>query len=374
MNLLLVSNMYPSKENPSYGIFVKNIEDTLKREGLSIEKVVKTINNNFFLKLISYFKFYYAIIKALSNQKKYDVLYLHYFTYTFLPVLLWKLFSKKSKIKIIIHVHGNDIIERGKLGNLLFWIFGKFTHYIDGWVAPSNYFKDVLVKELNLKEKKTKIYVYPSGGINLKLFRPLNKMKCKKNFGFSENDFVIGWVASIYRGKGWDVFLKALSILDKNKIPFKALIAGGGTEVFLFKEKIADLGLQDKITYLGWINHDFLVEVYNAMDVFTTTTRLAESLNLTNLEAMACGVPVIASKIGGILDYLENGKNGFLYTPGNAEELAQRLIEFYNLNPEEKIKMINNALKTAKKYDATKVTKELIEFFMEVLNEDSWNS
>ncbi len=373
-NLLVISNMYPSDKNPSYGIFVKNIEGVLKNNGISVETIVKRWDNNFLSKLKEYFKFYCAIIRKLSNKKGYDIAYLHYFTHTFLPVLLGKLIFRNSKTQIVVHVHGNDIIERGKLGNLLFQIFRNFTHYVNGWVVPSNYFKKVLVKELNIEEKKTKICVYPSGGINLKLFRPLDKIECKKKFGFSEKDFVIGWVANIYKGKGWDVFLKALSILEKKQIQFKALVAGGGSEVPFFKEEIENLKLQDKIRYLGWVEHTNLVEVYNAMDVFTTTTRLAESLNLTNLEAMACGIPVIASKIGGILDYVENDRNGFLYTPGNAEELAKRLIEFYNLSQEEKAKMSNSALKTAQKYDSGKVIQNFINFFEEVLNEDSWNT
>ena len=81
---------------------------------------------------------------------------------------------------------------------------------------------------------------------------------------------------------------------------------------------------------------------------------------MVGLEAMACGVPVIGSTSGGITTYLDNGKNGFTFTPGDATDLKEKILSFYGLKEEERMLLSENAIQTSRKYQSKEVSKNLI--------------
>jgi glycosyltransferase involved in cell wall biosynthesis len=98
-------------------------------------------------------------------------------------------------------------------------------------------------------------------------------------------------------------------------------------------------------------------------DVFVFPTyRQEESLGLVGLEAMACGVPVIATKIGGPLGYIVDNENGFLFDIKNVTMLAEKIMAFYKLPEIEKNKMKRNAITTAQTYDSVTVNKDLVAY------------
>jgi len=146
---------------------------------------------------------------------------------------------------------------------------------------------------------------------------------------------VIGWVSRIDKGKGWEIFLKALKILQERGISFKALVVGVGKEVVLFKDMVKRFGLEDKVIYLGGIRHEELVYIYNSCDLFVSSSvREAESLNLSTLEAMACGIPVVVSHGFGYTDYVKNDFNGLFFKSGSFLDLADKIIHFISLGEE----------------------------------------
>lgn len=103
-------------------------------------------------------------------------------------------------------------------------------------------------------------------------------------------------------------------------------------------EKIRDLYLDNLIKYIGPIPYHSLPEIYCTLDLFIFPTCLEESLGLVGLEAMACEVPVIGSYIGGLKDYIKDKENGFFFTPGNAEELSNKIELYLSLSSSEKQK------------------------------------
>jgi len=99
------------------------------------------------------------------------------------------------------------------------------------------------------------------------------------------------------------------------------------------------------------------------LDVFVFPTyRVDESLGLVGLEAMSCGVPVIASNMGGPKGYINSGVNGLLFTPKDADDLASKIMTYNNYRGDKKTNMIKSAEKTAADYDSKKVKNELITF------------
>ena len=343
--------MYPSKTDALYGVFVKNF-----REGLEKEKIVFSAVSfiygrkaNILSKLLAYLKLYFSACFNFVFQK-YDIIYVHYMSHN-APILALLLFLFKNKRPLVINVHGDDVTDsEGKeIDNLNRYVL-KRTNLV---VVPSSYFKDLILKNYSFLTPN-QVFVSPSGGIDSSIFypiiRPLNDLP------------IIGMVSRIDAGKGWDDFLKALYFLKSKKIAFKAIIAGRGSEEKKMKSMLQDRELCDEVEYLGPIRQDKLVHLYTKMDVLIfPTKREAESLGLVGLEAMSCGTPVIGGNIAGLKTYIDDGKNGILFQPGDVPALAQSIEKYLSFSDSEKSAMKNAAYETAKKYESTSVTIKLKE-------------
>lgn len=360
--ILLISNMYPSDDYPSYGVFVRNTEKILKESGFYINKIILIKENNKYIKLIKYIIYYLKIIfKGIIF--KYDVFYVHYASYNALPLILLK--KLKKNINIIINVHGSDVVPE----KLFQKKFEKYTSILlnlsNVVIVPSNYFKNYVSEKYKIDNNKIKIF--PSAGINEQIFYKLdNRGIAFDNLGISHNFKYIGYVGRIDIKKGWDTFVKAIAMLkEEEKInDVKFIIVGGGSQISEFKSLINKFKLQDTIIYFELLPQEKLLYVYNCLEVFCfPTMRIGESLGLVGIEAMACGVPVIGSNIGGLKDYIIDGYNGFFFEPGNPVSLKEKILDFLKLNNDEKEKMKNNALKTSKKYEVDNIKENLIKIF-----------
>lgn len=349
MKLLLISNMYPSVSHPGYGVFVQNFEKGIVECGGVVHKaVIRGKGKNKLEKIYKYINFFYDTYVSLLT-KHYDVVYVHYMAHSLLPLVLISSLLKKP---LVLNAHGEDVLIDTKLGALIKKIVTPLIQKADMIVVPSEYFKFEVMGKFSIE--KDKIFISPSGGINTFLFQPLEHLK-------SNTHFTIGYVSRIDEGKGWDTLLLAAKELKKqNTIPFKVIIIGGGAQEDALRMMITQLELQNEIEYLGPIPHDELPTHYSHFDLFAfTTTRLAESLGLVGLEAMACGVPVIGSNIGGLREYIKDGYNVGLFEPGNHYELTEKIKNFIQLSTDDRTTLQNNAISTAQTYDSTKVNLDL---------------
>ncbi len=357
MKIFLISNLYPSQIDQDYGIFVKNIENELKNLGAEIshKAVISGRAKSGWDKIKKYKKFYSEIISAY-RKNDFDLIYVHFISHSSPGLLIAKtLFGKKRKF--VINVHGSDVLVHNK--NILKWCNNKLLKETDLLVVPSTYFKQI-INDVFPSFPDPKIYVSPSGGIDFSVFNYKN---------VSKNEILhLGFVSRIEDDKGWNTFLNALAKLKNKNIPFKASIAGMGSKVGEMKNLMRKYNLEKQVDYLNILSHQKLNILYNDLDLFIfPTNRASESLGLVGLEAMACGVPVIGSEIAGLKTFIEDKKNGFFFTPGNENELADNILKFYNLTKDEKIQMKDAAIQTAKKYDRKRVAAELYHKFEQLL-------
>jgi D-inositol-3-phosphate glycosyltransferase len=98
----------------------------------------------------------------------------------------------------------------------------------------------------------------------------------------------------------------------------------GNSELKKAKRIASNLGIADRVTFLGAQPQAILPYYYSAAEVCVLPSRY-ESFGLVVLEAMACGTPVIASRVGGIPEVVDEGETGFLITPGDEEEIADKI-------------------------------------------------
>jgi L-malate glycosyltransferase len=157
--------------------------------------------------------------------------------------------------------------------------------------------------------------------INTERFRPSlrARWRLRRQFGV-HGQFVLLVVAHLIAEKGVDVVVRALNELPRHVVLW---VIGEGEELGRLQKLSHELLLTNRIRFLGLQRN---VENYmQAADCFVCPSVWAEAAGLVNLEALGCGLPVVASATGGIPEFVEDGRTGFLYPVGDYKELAERI-------------------------------------------------
>ena len=155
------------------------------------------------------------------------------------------------------------------------------------------------------------------------------------------------------------MMIEAINALHKQNIECDLLILGEGSERSVLQNKIQEYSLQKEVKLLGKIDN---VEDYLAKShVFLLTSRY-EGLPLCILEAMAAGLPVVSSNVGGVPDIVKEGETGLLFEPDDMSALTNAMIQMVT-HPETREYMRKNAIEESKKYDVTVFSKKYQDLF-----------
>lgn len=343
--LLVVSNMYPSPSHPYYGNFVK-ISTSELQPYFKVSRQVLTYHSGVIFKAISYLGFYIKTTLRLFAKRP-DIVYYHYPSYC-LPIICLNLLFKSGSL--VLNFHGSDLNASSPIAKSLLKILSKKVHCSDLVIVPSKYFSK-RVSEMFPRLECSKVFVYPSGGIDTSIFRPIGTIKTF--------DFI--YVSSINPNKGFSVFINALEQL---KAVFgltpKVCVIGRG-EARYISQVLENSEVAEYVNYIGVVKHSRLSEYLNASRYFVFPTLYQESLGLVCLEAMSCGVPVIASKIEATKEYIVEGENGFLFKQNSKiglMKVMKQALEFTDYPA-----LTEHALKVAasysRGYNTTRLVKRL---------------
>ena len=171
-----------------------------------------------------------------------------------------------------------------------------------------------------------RISVIPCG-VDLDLFRPLPRDQARVLLNLPVDTKIVLFVGRLEPIKGVDILLDALSHLDCDGCQGLALIVGGnldGAEAARLMAIRDRLGLADSVRFVGAQEQRTLPYFYAAADVCVAPS-FYESFGMVAIEAMACGLPVIASRAGGLQFTVQDGRNGLLVPPGDSVALAAAL-------------------------------------------------
>lgn len=358
MRVLLVSNMYPSSGNPGYGVFVKNFENSLSCSGVRFDRVaISGRGKNKLNKLLKYVIFgCSAVWKGFFSH--YDFVYVHYIAHSMLPIVF---LLRLKRIRLICNAHGEDLLPTSRAERLIFKLVKGSVSKSKMIVVPSEYFAQIARHHFPDNE----VFVSPSAGVDLEIFKPLSSAPVSSTDGALH----LGFVSRIDAGKGWDILLYAVQKLRQTcpDLRLRVTLVGEGAQIFELMHLIGELELDEIVSYTGALPQNKLPEFYSSLDAFVFPTVLSESLGLVGLEALACGIPAICSDIGGIRSYMQEGVNGYLFTPGDAEALAQKIIAFSRLTPEQITIFRAAALATAQPYGRVQVAADLYSKLVEVV-------
>ena len=294
-------------------------------------------------------------IKRFIEKKNIDVLHLHLPKSIYLGIILKSLFFRN--MKIIVHEHG-DIFENGFIyANFL----KQFQSKVDLFIAVSKVTKRKMIENSRIKENKIKV-LYNFVDLNKFNVKSTNfdREKERDKLGIKKEDYVVGFAGRLVERKGWREFIKSFALLSHN-MNSKAIIIGDGKDKKEMLLMIKNQKIENNIIYKGYI-YD-VRSFYVLLDCFVIPSHW-EPMGITELEAQAMRIPVIASDVDGLNEIIENEKTGLLFKVGNENDLAEKMAIIYK-NEKIKNKIIENALKNVKKYSLDNYIIKLREIYGE---------
>jgi glycosyltransferase involved in cell wall biosynthesis len=238
---------------------------------------------------------------------------------------LGRLAAKLAGVPVIVHTvhgfafHGEEPLWR----QMLFRNLERLgSHWSDRMIFISQPLIDWALKDHIVGEEKiTKIY----SGIQLDKFHPVKgeeKDRIRRKWALKKEDAVVGIVSKLWEGKGHTVLIEAFKLLKEKIKDAKLVIVGEG---YLYDElfrRVGYNGLRESVLFTG-----FQMDVSEIIATFDVAVlpSFFEGMGRVVLEAMAMEKPVVASRVGGIPDLIDQGINGLLVRPGDARELADAL-------------------------------------------------
>lgn len=167
-------------------------------------------------------------------------------------------------------------------------------------------------------------------GVNLDLFRPLDKATSRQQLGFSQDESIVLFVGRFAPLKGIDRLMAAVAYL-KDYQKLRLVIVGGDglstPESQNLQRLSRELGIQDSVTFVGRVEQDNLPPYYSAADALVVPSHY-ESFGLVALEALASGTPVVATKVGAMESILREGETGHVVENGSSRLLANGIETF----------------------------------------------
>lgn len=288
--------------------------------------ILSNLKRSFFIRFEIPFFFFFDLIGTIKlvKRKKINVIHAHWIIPQGLIAFVIK---KLYNIPYIVTAHAGDIFP---LKNRFLRLLSKFVLMnCDYCTVNSNATKDVVLEVYNVKNIK----VIPMG-VDLNSFdksRRDNSLRRKLDI---DGEFILS-VGRLADKKGVKYLIRAMPLVLKSFLRAKLIIVGDGPERGNLEKLTDELDLRDNIKFIGRIPNKNLPKYYATADVFVgpsivTKSGDTEGLGVVFLEAIASGIPVIGSNVGGIPDIIKNKKTGILVEQKNSLQIARAIIKLLN--------------------------------------------
>lgn len=232
--------------------------------------------------------------------------------------------AKLANISIIIHSeHGFesiDILKQDIKRKIIRKI--ALAAIADKIITVSMNLKKRLINELNIKSEKI---VHIPNGVNINKFDNEGREYARQKFGFKQDSFIIGIVARLDPIKNHRTLIYAFKKVVHNHPRINLIIVGDGTLGNELKHLVSQLGILNEVVFMGERND--VSEILKTFDIFVLPS-LSEGMSNTILEAMATGLPVIASDVGGNSELVANEKTGFLFQKQDIQGLKEKIEKY----------------------------------------------
>jgi glycosyltransferase involved in cell wall biosynthesis len=367
MKIIILIPIFLPKWLGGAEIMTQNIAIDLAKKGHEVhvitllDKGLKKLNleNEFYIhrinkpnikilgQLIFWFKSFLLIIKL-----KPEIVLVEYIS--FLNSLISYLSKKIFKIPYILQGHGSDIYNISGMKKLILKYLSKDASAVF-----------VLTKDMENEVRKFyhgNVFIIPNG-LDQKFLDNVSKndlMKSKIRTKLNLNQkLVLLFIGSLRTIKGVKYLINAIPQIKKFEKDVILLVVGNGPQKKELEMLVQNLNLNNNVRFFGKINRNHISPFYSIADIFILPS-LSEGFPTVLLEAMAFGIPIIATNINGINEIIKNNKNGFLVNPKDPRNIAEKVLELNN----KKVlysNISNNNYKEIEKYRFDKIVSILEE-------------
>jgi len=330
VRVCIASSWYPHIDNPYFCIFVHEFAKRIHRAGVRVfvftihGKADREVENNngipvLRIRLNRFFIFpnLFKLLIFFKAFKRADIVHVHAIDlFGSISALLAKFMRKP----VVITVHRADVLPSD---SLIFRLLRTIVlRSVDRVIAVSNATRNLALSCGAPNNKVVVVY----NAVDESIFHPRSKTLCRLKLNIPQNSKVILSVGNLIPRKGFSYLIRAFPII-LTKIPNAILIIiGDGPQRDELIRIVKNLKLEDKVIFTGRITTDDLCSYYGAADVFVLPS-LHEGHAVVLLEAMSSGLPVVATNIGGNLETVSDGKNGYLVEPKNVDQLADAVVK-----------------------------------------------
>jgi N-acetyl-alpha-D-glucosaminyl L-malate synthase BshA len=222
-----------------------------------------------------------------------------------------------------------------------------------------------LTEDMKKKMRETydrHIFVIPNG-IELERFHKLPRNEMRIKLGIKADEKIILFVGRLHPVKGVKHLIKAVNVV-RQKHKAKLLLVGKGPEQDRLKKLVEQLHLEDYVKFMGPIPNEKIPWIYAAADILVLPS-LSEGFPVTILEAMASGLPIIATRVGGLPEVIEEEYNGFLVEPENPKQIAEK-ISLLLQNDKLRENISKNNRRKAKGYSWQSIVQQLEDIYRKI--------
>lgn len=278
--------------------------------------------------------------------------------------LIGRICGRKANIKKIIYTaHGFHFYEGAPLVNrtIFKWAEQLMARWTDAIITMNDEDYEA-AKKFKLR-RNGKVFKVHGVGIDLKEYENIiaDKNSIRKELGIDSNDTICISAGDLVKRKNYAVAIKALGINKDPSVHF--LICGSGQELENLKQLAIECDVENQVHFLGFRSD--IKELFLSSDLFLFSSS-QEGLPRSLMEAMACGLPAVVSRIRGNVDLIEHNKGGFLCDSQDPNSFA-KAINSIVLDKKMKLKMSNWNKEKIKEFDVSVVQKEIEEIYKEVL-------
>jgi sugar transferase (PEP-CTERM/EpsH1 system associated) len=234
--------------------------------------------------------------------------------------------ARLAGVKYIIHgEHGREATDPAGANNFRKRVRRGLSPWITKFITVSAELRSWLVHDIGIREQKVTQIL---NGVDTEQFRPAEEKQAEKiKFGFQPDSFIIGIVGRLDPVKDHETLFRAFKLFSGQNPGSSCLVViGKGQLEERLKTVARELDISKKVIFTG--DAVPIPELYRCMDVYVLPS-IFEGISNTILEAMASGLPVITTRVGGSTELVEDGKTGFLFKTGDYKSFAERLTGYF---------------------------------------------
>jgi len=348
LKICIVTTMFPKFPGDYYGSFIFDEVKALAEKGFEVHVVTQHnpgIPYGEVMDQIHVHRFRWLEPKKFRALVHFNGLMDTFRMITYVISLFFNLIRIIRKYKIQI-IHAHSVIPTGFIASIVSKVMGKplfitahgmdinnfenkpfFNYFISRSLNSSSksiaVSEDLAKKMRAMAEDKNKIIVLRNA-VDTSRFNPTKNKSIRKNFKIKDEEILILYVGYLDEFKGIYELINAFNIIHSENRKVKLMMIGAGPKKDHLLKILTEMNIENEVIFTGRVEPQKIHKYYQAADIFVLPS-YTEGLPVSVLEAMACGLPIVATDVGGIPEIITDGFNGFLIPPMNEKELCKKL-------------------------------------------------